>query len=367
MCLVVVVVLSGAATAHPRQDATMAGPDAAANEAPTWSECVTYEGAPAGAYPNHFRIYCKQSVDPFGNPVPDEAELTIEMMDAWAYIVIIELPDDAPESMARFELNEAPGAPMQDDGVNDLEQSLPRQTRRWKTLTRDGQDEIVIVTSNWWNWKTPKNGPYRQLLYERDSFERTIQLHPGIYRATVRAQLPYEDPTGNLNPHTLETLVTAVQKGERKEEGIDLAVGPCNENFEAGPKLNELDRRHLEALATFAEGKREFESQQYMFGAESAALGAKVVITAVGQGTPGWFFGTSALSMADQIQSGRQAAGKQSKGLAQLAEVNEDRETVRKRINHCYGGGYQVPDDYQPITNQDRKEAKQPDGDTKKG
>lgn len=397
--LAVTVTASGLTTGYSGPPSSASDPQPLADTtAPT--QCVAYEGAPGGAYPNHFTITCQRAAT-FGGTLVNEVAVTIEMTGGWAYLVAIDVPDDAPASMARFELNEAPGAPMQDDGDTAPESSLPRQTAEWQALTGyDGNDSVVIMTSNFWAWRSNSN-PYYQILYERKSFERTILIHPGVYQATVRAYLPYKDPTGQISPFKISTIGTAARKGTQSGEGITLAVGNCDEDFKAGPKLNRLDHRQLEALSKIAAGERAFQAERADFTAKSAAVGGAAGVAVVGAVETGVSVlasyemgsielaaasagggGAAASSAMDaglltktgeaervirrELDDGRQAVRKQENGLAELHSVNEERSETLKDVERCYGGGYRIPDDYEPISRADRKDAQQPDGDTEK-
>jgi hypothetical protein len=367
--LVVAAALAGVVSAEPQRPADQ--PRRATPTVAAPGDCVFDEG-PGVVYPEQFTINCQQPVDGVGDPVEGEAVVTTSMQGAWAYEFVLELPDDASPDMGSFEVGGTTTYADRYAETGAVAASMEQRRQFWQAETgRDGEDTITVIHSNpVGGVGDPDNGaPY--IMYKEANFEHTMPLHPGIYDVSVRAYMErravdrtYTEASGT------DQIGYVVDNAEARGEWLRLAVGPCDPEFEAGPKLEALDKRELEILSDYADAKRQFSMQRFKFTVTSAKVGGKIAAAFATSGAAakgGPVVGKDIGSLVSQMEKGREAVRKQATAIERFSAVQQGREQLREEIDRCYGGGYQVPDDYRPVMPSDREEARQPDGDTVKG
>jgi len=350
--LVAVAILAVAGSAQAQQ-ADADGPAAYGLE--SQDDSCEVEQNPGTAHPDHFSFSCTGLVD------TDEVSLTIEMSDAWAYRFHIELPDDAPRDMRRFDVNQAPGASTDE---------LDRREAYWAAVTgKRGDDWVTVINTNPIHFFT-RDGT---VFYEHAEFEQSIHLEPGVYDVELVAHpqlfVPDDDITVSVQDPPEEQLDDVRSQTDAKQSRTRIAVGDCDLDYRQPEtsELDELDRRELEALSDIADANRNFEWARFKFTARSAVAGGKLGATLVSAGTLGPTIGSDAANLVDQMKNGREAVRAKKEAMEDLSAVLRERTTIQEELMRCHGREYQVPDDYQRLTPEDRNEAKQPDGDTVKG
>jgi hypothetical protein len=168
---------------------------------------------------------------------------------------------------------------------------------------------------------------------------------------------------------------------ERRER-IQIAVGGCDPNFDAGQRLRSLDQQRLQIHAEIGEIRREWATQRKRFAVGTAAAtalwGYKILTlarTAVKDGLPAAAEGEfgpgpkvhSDLDVKTEVTDDawrlRSNLIRQSKEkLIELREINERYDDTIETIERCHGEQFQMPDDYEPPDADDLEAAKADNG-----
>jgi hypothetical protein len=331
-------------------------------------ECVVREG-PRDVFPDSIDIRC---VDIAGS---NETRVNVLMSESWLYTVVVELPPSARPDHAEFAIPTEPYAVSWKAPASEWRQSLRAHTGRDGTKTKTlvyTDPEVKVLSQD-------------ELKYWRDEeFQGEFRLEPGVYELELRVQ---NSMTGDSQfAYTdLEGMERVLGRTSERRERIQIAVGGCDPNFDAGQRLRSLDQQRLQIHAEIGEIRRKWATQRKRFARGTAAItalfGGKVLGFAKSaakqgavqafQGLQGEFgAGPSVFTIADiktkvtddawRLRSNLIRQSKEK--LIELREINERYDDTIETIERCHGEQFQMPDDYEPPDADDLEAAKADNG-----
>jgi hypothetical protein len=339
-------------------------PTAAANE----TDCV--ESVVGFAYERHFSITCDGS---------DPADVTVEQHDGWAYVTIVELPQEYEGKYVGGKIYWR---------SSRLQVPTPIQSY-WRSRIPLQGDEAAFVRVTQDAGREGRTAVFWKHRQRTD----TLELPPGSYRVELWGYSSTRVSRSNVpNGEGMEVYDELVSRTPKRTSSLTLEIGGCDEDFDATARLNDLDRRQLETIAEIAAIKAEWASTRRTAAMSSAGAGALFTLGVIGAVEVGGAvlaggsvegiavagggpaaIASSALDaknlggLPDEAKQHFRALSEKRRQLLhryrqaydRLASINQQYTEAVDKIRTCNGGQYEKPEGYQPITAEDRADARQ--------
>jgi hypothetical protein len=301
--------------------------------------------------------------------------LTFFMSGGFAYMIVVEVPDDAPSrglaaKQGEYE-NWGPGRT--DAELDPI----------WEQVNPLMDDEVGVT------YQTPT--------LRKQAFRTTERLPPGVYNVRVVA---YEGPVYEWAPE--DASYDAVQYREqapKHSSTLRIEVGDCAVDPSPEAKLERLDRRKLELIEDIAQLRDLYAKERAKFAAGTAAAtvsfsyevltGAKAVAkkgaeeglkAAAGEAAERGGKGFESQLMTDAPtppsppgladirekvtdpawERRNEIINRYHARTKELKRVNEEYSRTVERVRRC--AGVTVPPSYQGVTAAERQRAKAPNG-----
>jgi hypothetical protein len=287
-------------------------------------------------YPNLVGVQCGQSES--GN-----TSLALGGSGGWAYVMYLDIHPGASNTgiLGRG------GEVITRIGSAEVEGSS--FARRWSNALPTFNDEVVIV---------------RQSSYAVDAYPRSDELFfyahepgsifqsipPGVYNLRV---VVYK----KMGPSTLEGdyVARAIREAPRQESELTVELGPCEADYNAEQRLENVDENILdtyeelgEAKAKYSEARRSFGdnvrslTDSILSGGTKAALKKGAKLKDILTGAVDFGDLNTVASIQDDLEKGTQAQKSFDKRVTDVKELQSKKSAILDGVERCNGEPYNI-------------------------